>query len=143
MSKSITLSILLAVLLISCRSEQHAEAEVSRLLATSESWNGVSLPEYPEGQPRITVLRVTIPPNTELPVHKHPVISAGVVLQGELTVTTDTGETLRLKAGDAVSEVVNTWHYGKNSGSEPAEIIVFYAGADETPITAYEESDED
>ena len=45
------------------------------------------------------------------------------------------GETLHLKAGDSIVEVVNTWHYGKNEGKDPAEIIVFYAGTPGTPIT--------
>ena len=140
MSKSITLAILCAVLLIACRSEQHANPKVIRLLETSASWNGVPLRAYPEGKPRITVLRVLIPPQTRLAMHKHPVISAGVILKGELAVTTDSGETLRLKAGDAISEVVNTWHYGANNGSEPAELIVFYAGVEGSPITVHEES---
>ena len=44
-------------------------------------------------------------------------------------------ETLHLKAGDSIVEVVGRWHYGKNEGSEPAEIIVFYAGVQDKPIT--------
>ena len=40
-----------------------------------------------------------------------------------------------MEAGDAVVEVVDTWHYGKNEGSETAEIIVFYAGIQGEPIT--------
>ena len=48
---------------------------------------------------------------------------------------TDDGRTLHLKAGEAIVEVVNTWHYGKNEGQEPAEIIVFYAGIAGEPIT--------
>ena len=32
-------------------------------------------------------------------------------------------------------EVVHTWHYGINDGDGPAEIIVFYAGEKDTPIT--------
>ena len=88
-------------------------------------------------------MRVVIPPKTELSMHKHPVISAGVVLRGDLTITTERGETLRLKAGDAVSEVVDTWHYGATSGNEPAEVIVFYAGVEESPITVLNERGQD
>jgi quercetin dioxygenase-like cupin family protein len=57
------------------------------------------------------------------------------LLKGELTVVTENNETLHLKAGDPIVEVVNKWHYGKNEGNEPAEIIVFYAGTRDTPIT--------
>lgn len=35
----------------------------------------------------------------------------------------------------SISELVTTWHYGKNTGTKPAEIIVFYTGLEEKPIT--------
>ncbi len=56
-------------------------------------------------------------------------------MKGELTVITLDGKVLQLKPYDPIIEVVNTWHYGKNEGSEPAEIIVFYAGEKGEPIT--------
>jgi len=110
-------------------------AEVDTLAKTCSSWDGEALPDYPKGNPEITILRITIPKGTRLPLHEHPVINAGVLLTGELTVVTEDNETLHLKAGDSIVEVVNKWHYGKNEGSEPAEIIVFYAGVLDTPIT--------
>lgn len=58
-----------------------------------------------------------------------------VLLKGTLTVVTKDKETLRLKAGDSIVEVVNKWHYGINEGNESAEIIVFYAGVQGSPIT--------
>jgi quercetin dioxygenase-like cupin family protein len=115
-----------------------AAVEVVELAKTSSSWDGSALPEYPEGEPEVTILKITIPPKTELPVHEHPVINAGVLLTGELTVVTETGDTLHLAAGDAIVEVVDKWHYGVNDGEEPAEIIVFYAGVQGTPITIKE-----
>ncbi len=108
---------------------------VDVLAKTSSSWNDSALPDYEKGKPEVTILRITIPPKARLPLHKHPVINAGVLLKGELTVVTEDNETLHLKAGDPIVEVVNKWHYGKNEGDEPAEIIVFYAGTRNTPIT--------
>jgi quercetin dioxygenase-like cupin family protein len=105
------------------------------LAKTSKSWDGSPLPEYPDKSPEITILRITIPCGTSLPIHLHPVINAGVLLSGELTVITESDKTLRLKAGDPIVEVVNKWHYGKNTGNDPAVILVFYAGAIDTPIT--------
>ena len=52
-----------------------------------------------------------------------------------ITVVTEDNRILYLKAGDSIVEVVNTWHYGKNEGNKPAEIIVFYAGILDKPIT--------
>jgi quercetin dioxygenase-like cupin family protein len=98
---------------------------VDVLAKTSTSWDGTALPNYEKGKPEITILRIQIPPKVQLPLHKHPVINAGVLLKGELTVVTKDKETLHLKAGDSIVEVVDKWHYGKNEGNETAEIIVF------------------
>ena len=105
------------------------------LSKTGSSWDGTTLPDYTNGKPEITILRIKIPPGAMLPMHKHTVINAGVLLNGDLTVVTEDGRTLHLKEGEAIVEVVNTWHYGKNEGNKPAEIIVFYAGRAGTPIT--------
>jgi len=110
--------------------------EVTTLAKSSFSWDGQKLPAYPAGEPEITVLKINIPPGTKLALHKHNVINAGVVLAGELTVITDKNETLNLKAGDSLVEVVNKWHYGKNETNKPVELIVFYAGAVGLPITS-------
>ncbi len=105
------------------------------LIVATEAWTGQKLPAYPSGQPEVTILKITIPPGQRLPMHKHPVINAAIVVRGELTVTTGNGKVLRVKAGHPMIEVVNEWHYGANHGTEPVELIVFYAGVKGTPIT--------
>ncbi len=115
--------------------QEVSTVKVDVLAKTSASWDGRDLPNYAKGKPEITILRIKIPPKVQLPLHEHPVINAGVLLKGELTVVTKDKEILHLKAGDSIVEVVNKWHYGKNEGNEPAEIIVFYAGVQDTPIT--------
>lgn len=114
------------------------KAAVDVLVKTGVSWNGEKLPSYPAGKPEISILKIEIPPGLKLPRHKHPVINAGVLLKGELTVITDKGEKLYLKAGDPIVEVVNTWHYGINEGKIPAEIVVFYAGIEGASVTVKE-----
>lgn len=111
------------------------EIKVTVLAKSSLSWDGSHLPAYVTGDPEITILRIWIPPGAQLPLHEHPVINAGILLQGELTVITEKNETLHLKAGEAIVEVVDKWHYGRNDGREPAEIVVFYAGTVGQPIT--------
>jgi quercetin dioxygenase-like cupin family protein len=113
------------------------QTKVYQLAKSCVSWDGALLPAYSQGQPEITILRIVIPVGETLVKHKHPVINAGVLLKGELTVKTEGGKTLHLKAGEALVEVVDTWHYGKNEGTEPAEIIVFYAGTEDAPITVH------
>ena len=118
------------------QNENNVQVEV--LAKTSSSWNGDVLPEYERGQPEVTILKVIIPPKVKLPLHEHPEINAGVLLKGNLIVITEDNDTLHLRAGDSIVEVVNTWHYGTNEGDEPAEIIVFYAGVQGKPITINE-----
>lgn len=124
------LILLLSFSFFSCqKKEKTIQSPTSELLAeTFLSWNGDSLPDYPTGKPKISIVKVKIPPHSELPHHYHPVINAGVLLKGQLTVVDVKGNTLEMKAGDPIIEVVNTIHYGKNNGDEPAEILVFYAG---------------
>ena len=106
------------------------DVEVEVLAKTSTSWNGAPLPEWQAGKPEITLLRIRVAPNTRLGMHKHPMINAGVLISGTLRVTTLDGQVLELQAGDPIVEVVETWHYGENAGTEEAEIIVFYAGTE-------------
>lgn len=110
--------------------------QVQTLAKTSASWDGDALPFYPETEPEITILRIKIPAGSKLPIHRHPVINAGVLLKGELTVLTeDESESLHLEPGDSIVELVNKWHFGFNMGDKTAEIIVFYVGTPGTPIT--------
>lgn len=109
--------------------------QVVTLAKTNQSWNGDTLPNYPIGKPQVTILRITIPPRMKLPLHKHLVINAAVLLKGKLTVVSENNKTLHLNTGDPIVELVNTWHYGINEGSQPAELVVFYAGAVDIPIT--------
>ena len=84
-----------------------AKTEATVVVRTSESWDGTQLPLYPEGQPEIAILTIKIPPGTTLAEHKHPVISAGYMISGELTVVKDSGETLHLKAGDSIGQAAD------------------------------------
>ncbi|MBB1073857.1 cupin domain-containing protein [Rhodoferax sp. 4810] len=128
--------LLSTMLLTGCASIKPAnDIAVVQLIQSTKSWNEQPLPAYKTGTPEITILRITIPPHHALPMHTHPVINAGVLLKGQLTVITDSNQVLHLKPNDPIVEVIDTWHYGKNEGNEPAEIIVFYAGEKGQPIT--------
>lgn len=124
--------------MLGCNSNNKSKTEVITLIKTSKSWNGTPLTKYLEGKPEITILKIIIPPKTKLELHKHPEINAGVLLKGELTVISETNDTLHLKAGEPIVEIVNTWHFGQNEGNEPVEIIVFYAGIEGSPVTVLE-----
>lgn len=113
----------------------HGSAKVEVVAKSKSSWDGSMLPAYPAGQPEVTILKITIPAGTKLPVHKHGVINAGYMLKGQLTVIKEDGRKLYLSEGDSLIELVDQWHYGRNDGKEPVEILVFYAGVEGMPIT--------
>jgi quercetin dioxygenase-like cupin family protein len=115
--------------------EEPAGIKVQTLVRSGTAWNGTRLPAYPSGEPEVTVLHITIPPGMKLPMHIHPVINAGMLIRGQLMVISAAGTSLQLKAGDGLIEMVNQPHYGTNNGTEPAEIVVVYAGVKEKPIT--------
>ena len=62
------------------------QVEVTQLLKTTQSWDGVQYRKYPEGQPEVSVLRYKIPAHSSLPWHTHPVVNVAYVLSGHLTV---------------------------------------------------------
>jgi len=105
------------------------------LIKSSASWNGSALPGYGAGTPEITILKVIIPPGMAVATHKHPMINAAVLLSGELTVTSKKGAQIKLTAGDPLIELVDQWHSGLNTGHEPVEILVFYAGIKGQPLS--------
>ncbi len=109
--------------------------EVTELANSSREWDGQTLPRYPSGQPQIKVLKITIPSGVRLPLHWHPVINAAVVLKGALTLELLDGSSHTFHQGEALVEVVNTVHTGRALGTEPVELVVFYAGVEGSPTT--------
>lgn len=130
------LAALLVLLACTPAASAPKKTTVETLVRSGASWNGTTLPAWPAGKPEVALLRITIPGRSELPWHTHPVINVGLMLQGRLTVITRKGEVLRLKKGDPIVEVVNTWHMGRNEHDEPVVIVVFYAGAKGMTLTA-------
>lgn len=102
------------------------------VLKTRTSWDGTPL-HYPIGQAEVTGMLVEIAPHAETGWHQHPAPSFGFILQGELDVALKNGQIKHLKAGDAVAEVVNTLHNGRNNGDIPVKLVVFYAGVATQP----------
>jgi len=108
--------------------DSSANVKITPLLKTTKNWGGKPI-VYPKGQAEITGMIVEIAPGGESGWHKHPVPSFGVLLEGTLEVKQKNGETKILQAGEAVAEVVDTLHNGRNIGNIPAKLVVFYTGA--------------
>ncbi len=108
--------------------EPSPSVTVSTVLKAQTSWDGKPI-AYPAGKPEVTGMVIEIAPGAETGWHSHPVPSFAMVLQGELEVRLKSGAVKRLKAGDALAEVVDTLHNGRAVGSVPARIVVFYVGS--------------
>lgn len=132
------LSLLLAAMLLPFGLVHAADAPTATnevLLKSTSSWDGTRYIRYPDGEPELTTLRITIPPRTILPWHTHPMPNMAYVLSGELTVEQrDGGQSKTIKAGDVLPEMVNIEHRGR-TGDSPVVLIVFYAGIKGMPLS--------
>lgn len=117
--------------------ERSASVKTTTLMKTSSSWDGTPI-AYPSGQAEITGLLVEIAPGGETGWHQHPVPSFGMLLEGELEVRLKDGSVKRLKSGDTLAEVVNTLHNGRNVGTTPLKLVVFYTGTVSQPLSVKE-----
>lgn len=98
------------------------------LVESDHSWNGTTYAPYPSGAPQLTVLKLTIAPNTALPWHTHPFPNTCYVLSGELTVhDKESGKSMTYHEGQAFAESVDRVHRGV-TGKEPAVLVITYAG---------------
>jgi quercetin dioxygenase-like cupin family protein len=142
---SVILILISILVLTACQTnaadkESILEEKVSEvLLQSSVAWDGTPYTAYPKGQPELTVLKITIPANSELDWHKHPMPNAAYVASGELTVIRgDNEKTVTLKAGEVLPEIVDVRHRGF-TGDKAVELIVLYAGTEGMPTAVAEE----
>jgi quercetin dioxygenase-like cupin family protein len=115
------------------------QASAEPLLKASSSWDGGTI-AYPPGQAEVTSIILRIEEGQDPPFHCHPVPTMGYTLQGVVEVETSTGKKITVKAGDPLVEVMRTVHRGR-AVEGPAEILVFYAGAEGVPVTVFPEDD--
>ena len=121
------------LLMLGCNSSPTA-VTVEQLLKTGQSWTGTPY-TWPDGKPEFTVVKITLPANTALKWHTHPMPNIAYVVAGELMVETEDGlHKTTLGPGQALPEMVNTAHRG-TSGKVPVELIVFYAGTPGMPLS--------
>jgi len=114
---------------------QSASGHAEILLKEDHSWNGVPYKAYPTTPPQLTVLKLTIPPHSALPWHRHPFPNAGYVLQGSLTIEDrESGKRRTFQTGQAFAESVDDVHRGV-SGDTATVVLLTYAGTKGTPTS--------
>ena len=102
------------------------QVETTELFRTSQSWDGVELPDYLRGCPELVALKYVFPAGCKLGWHHHEVMNFGVLTQGELTIVAQDGTETTIHEGETVVEMVGTVHHGENRGPRPAILYMFY-----------------
>ena len=115
--------------------DTQGEVKSTELLRTSQSWNEVELPDYPQGRPELVAVKYIIPPGKKLGWHHHVAMNHGVLIQGELTIIAQDGKTKVMQAGDVVVEMVDAIHHGENRGTEPVVLYMFYLSQKDMTLT--------
>ena len=138
MNKTIKLAAMLFVMIF-CAASVSFAAEKEVLLKTTSTWDNAKYEKLKIKNPEVTVLKIIINVNEELPVHKHDLVNIAYVKKGTLTVISDDNKEITLHEGDVLPELIGKYHYGKNTGKEPVELIVFYVGQKGTPLSVNKE----
>jgi quercetin dioxygenase-like cupin family protein len=114
-----------------CAHDNSAQkVESTELIRTSQSWDGVELPDYFQGRPELVAVKYVFPAGKKLGWHHHPVMNYGILAQGELTIIGLDGKEKVVHEGEVVVEMVNTIHHGENRGSKPVILYMFYLSQD-------------
>lgn len=127
--------VITAFIMILCTANLSYSAEKEVILKTTSTWDNIAYKRLKIKTPEVTVLKITINVGESLPMHKHDLVNIAYVKKGTLTVITDDNKEITLHEGEVLPELVGKYHYGKNTGNEPIELVVFYIGEKGTPLS--------
>ena len=121
--------------MVLCTTTLSYSAEKEVLLKTTSTWDKAEYQKLKIKKPEVTVLKIVFNVGEELPMHKHDLVNIAYVKKGTLTVITDDNKEITLHEGEVLPELIGKYHYGKNTGNEPVELVVFYIGEKGTPLS--------
>jgi quercetin dioxygenase-like cupin family protein len=110
------------------------KVESTELIRTSQSWDGVELPDYFKGRPELVAVKYVFPAGQKLGWHHHPVMNYGILVQGELTIIGLDGKEKVVHEGEPVVEMVGTIHHGENRGTKDVILYMFYLSQKDMPL---------
>jgi len=110
------------------------QVQSTELIRTSQSWDGVELPDYLQGRPELVAVKYVFPAGQKLGWHHHPVMNYGVLVQGELTIIGLDKKEKVVHEGEAVVEMVGTIHHGENRGDKDVILYMFYLSQKDMPL---------
>lgn len=125
---SLLLLLCIAVFQTPAFARDYTQATVETLAVTSTNYAGLPI-DYPHaGTPEVTAFVVHLPPGASTGWHKHPVPVYAYMLDGEITLRTETGIVKKFVKGEPIIETMNLLHNGINTGRKTASLVVFYTG---------------
>ena len=110
------------------RADDYQGVKATRILTSTTAPNGQKLSYLKTDNPEVTAMIVEIPPGAETGWHTHAVPVYVYMLAGNITVEMAGGKKYDFKEGDAIFEVRDTPHNGRNNGTQTARLVVFYTG---------------
>ena len=130
----------ISIPIVACSPKKQTSLEpvvVETLISATESWNGDSF-NYPVGQAKMTLQKITAQPGFKTPLHLHPQPGIVYVLRGTLYCETSDGKSLRVGPGESFASSQDTIHYCQNNGDAEGVVFVASAGAkgQKTTITS-------
>ena len=138
MHKIIKLTVAFLIKILCIKNVSHC-AEKKVVLKTTSTWDNTEYKDLKIKNPEVTVLKIIIDAGEALPMHKHDLVNVAYVNKGTLTVVSENNEEITLHEGESLPELVGKYHYGKNTGNKPVELIVFYIGEKGTPLSVNKE----
>jgi len=108
---------------------------VASLLATGTTASGQPIVYPKTDAPEVRTLLVEIPAGAETGWHRHPMPAYAYMLSGSVTVELENGTRYTFHAGEAFAETVGVLHNGKNTGTEPARILMTVTSQKGVPTT--------
>ena len=111
------------------------QVQSTELVRTSQSWDGVELPDYLQGRPELVAVKYEFPAGQKLGWHHHPVMNYGILVQGELTIICKDGTEKVVHEGEAVVEMVGSIHHGENRGAKTVILYMFYLSQQGLPLS--------
>lgn len=126
--KKAALTILSFFICFIADSQYNKGIRIETLLKTDTTTIGqkISYPQFDKNE--VTLSKVTIPPGESTGWHKHDIPVFAYVVKGTLTVEMENKKAMHFPENSSFSEVLNTFHNGRNDGKEEVVLLAFYLG---------------
>lgn len=128
---ALTCSLLLPFAALAADYNSGVTAKVLQKTGVTNSGQKISYPCTDKAE--VTAMAVELAPGAETGWHKHTMPVHAYVLSGTLAVELEDGKTFSFTTGDVIIEVVDTLHNGRNRGTVPVKLAVFYLGVEGSP----------